>query len=98
MTTLPDDDVRRLCCREFHRSQLVRQRDLLRSVWLWYLLPFVPGLLLIQIGRAAGDPSRPLRVVMSATISVLVFLGIGWLNQRAARKLDREIEGLERAT
>ena len=25
-----------------HRRELVRQRDALRSVWCWYLLPFVP--------------------------------------------------------
>jgi hypothetical protein len=34
---------------------------------------------------------------MSGMIAVLVFLGIGWLNQRAARKLDRDIAALERA-
>ena len=85
-------------CNEFHRGQLVRQRDLLRGVWRWYLLPFVPGFLVLLIGRAAADPSRASRVAISAIISLLVFLGIGWLNQRAARKLDREIDGLERAS
>jgi hypothetical protein len=29
---------------EFHRRELVRQRDLLRSVWRWYLGPLIPGL------------------------------------------------------
>ena len=85
-------------CLDFHRGQLVRHRDLLRSTWMWYLLPFVPGLLVLQIGRAAADPSRTSQVAMSGMISVLVFLGIGWLNQRAARKLDREIAALERAS
>jgi len=79
-------------CVEFHRAQLVRQRDLLRSVWKWYLLPFVPGLLVMLMGRAAEDPGRAVRATL---ISAVVFLGIGWLNERAARRLDREIEALD---
>jgi hypothetical protein len=79
-------------CVEFHRAQLLRQRDLLRSVWRWYLLPFVPGLFLLLMARAAVDPGRATR---AALINVLVFLGIGWLNERAARRIDREIESLD---
>jgi len=79
-------------CVEFHRTQLLRQRDLLRSVWRWYLFPFVPGLLVMLMGRAATDPSRAIRATL---ISAVVFLGIGWLNERAARRLDREIEALD---
>ena len=45
-----------MSCLEFHRSELVRQRDLLRSVWWWYLLPFVPGMLLIPVGSSLDDP------------------------------------------
>jgi hypothetical protein len=30
-------------CLEFHRSELERQRDLLRSVWRWYLGPWFPA-------------------------------------------------------
>ncbi|MCP5111057.1 MAG: hypothetical protein GY953_09500, partial [bacterium] len=32
---------------EFHRQELERQRDLLRSIWRWYLLPLVPGMVVI---------------------------------------------------
>jgi len=85
-------------CRDFHRSQLARQRDLLRSIWTWYLLPFVPGLLFLFIGRAAADPGGASRVALSAIVGVLMFLGIGWLNERAARGLDREIEMLDAAS
>lgn len=97
VTGMPED-VALTTCRDFHRGQLVRHRDLLRSIWTWYLLPFVPGLLFLLIGRAAADPSRAFRVAMSAIVCVLMFLGIGWLNQRAARRLDREIDALERAS
>jgi hypothetical protein len=35
----------------FHRETLIRQRDLLRSVGTWYLAPFVPGFVLVVLGR-----------------------------------------------
>src|ERR1035437_9119581 len=43
---------------EFPRRELVRQRDLLRSVWRWYIGPIVPGLVVFSAGilphRVAG--------------------------------------------
>ena len=92
-TSMMPEELALTNCVEFHRAQLLRQRDLLRSVWRWYLLPFVPGLLLMLMGRAAVDPSRAMRATL---ISAVVFLGIGWLNERAARRLDDEIEGWTR--
>lgn len=80
---------------EFYRAALLRQRDVLRSVWWWYLLPFAPGLMFILIGRAAADPERAPRAAGSALICLLVFLGLGKLNERAARKLQREIDVLD---
>jgi hypothetical protein len=82
-------------CLDFHRSELVRQRDLLRSVWTWYLLPFVPGVVVMAIGRAALQPDRRLAVLASTVLMVVAFTGIGWLNQRGARKLQRTIDSLE---
>ena len=40
-------------CLEYHRTELVKQRDLLRDVWRWYLLPFVP--------YSSGPSSRTVR-------------------------------------
>jgi uncharacterized membrane protein YfcA len=37
-------------CAEFYRAELVRQRDLLESVWRWYILPLVPGVTLFFVG------------------------------------------------
>jgi hypothetical protein len=37
-------------CADFHRGELVRQRDALRGIWRWYLGPLVPGLLVYWIG------------------------------------------------
>ena len=42
-------------CIDFHRKSLERQRDALRTVWIWYLLPFVPGLAIFEIGSAINQ-------------------------------------------
>ena len=38
---------------EFVRAQFVRQRDALQSIFWWYLLPFIPGLVLMVAGSMA---------------------------------------------
>jgi hypothetical protein len=82
-------------CLEFHRSEIVRQRDLLRSVWWWYLLPFVPGMLLIIVGRALEQPDRLAAALGAAMFLAVIFVAIGRLNQRVARKLQRRLEELD---
>ncbi|HWK40921.1 MAG TPA: hypothetical protein VNR60_03240 [Croceibacterium sp.] len=87
---------------EFARGQLVRQRDALRSVFWWYLLPFVPGLLLISVGtesERAGETSAIVMPgigegVMLACMGA-VFAGIWWFNQRIARKLQTRIDEID---
>lgn len=79
---------------EFTRSELVRQRDLLRSVWWWYLLPFVPGMLLILVGYSLEGPERWGLLALGIVVAV-TFVGIGLLNQRVARKLQRRIDDLD---
>jgi hypothetical protein len=84
-------------CRAFYRSELIRQRDALRSVTRWYLAPFIPGIVLFEAGVGLGlVDEMPVEAVavtigISAAIVVAIFAGIRWLNHRAARRLDREI-------
>ena len=82
-----------MSCVEFHRSELARQRDLLRSIWWWYLGPFVPGMLLILVGFWLERPDRGL--VGFGLFVAATFVGIGLLNQRVARKLQRRIDDLD---
>ena len=49
----------------------------------------------VLIGRAAEEPERPARVAVGAVICLLVLLGIGMLNERAARALQRELDALD---
>jgi Flp pilus assembly protein TadB len=74
-----------------HRRELERQRDLLRSVGRWYLLPFMPGFVMIVIGRAA---ERPVAAVAGAVVGAAVLIVVWWLNRAAARGLQRDIEAL----
>jgi hypothetical protein len=101
---LPTDLAIRSCT-EFLSKELQRQRDLLRGVWSWYLLPLVPGLFVFQAGlleQALKQPNASSRVgaivipfAIALVLSAIVFVGIGSLNQSAARKLQREIDALE---
>jgi hypothetical protein len=95
-------------CVEFQRRQLVRQRDALRSVWSWYLLPFIPGMFLflcglfefaMRIAQAAGKPFHVGAAIASFSLIsacvAAVFFAVWKLNQWAANKLQVQIDELD---
>jgi hypothetical protein len=92
--TLPSD-LALMSALEFHRVQLERQRDLLRSVWWWYLLPFAPGMLVLAIGQALAQPERMSRTIASSAVILIVMVGIYALNRRAAARIQRRIDRLK---
>lgn len=80
---------------QFHRGELARQRDSLRAVWLWYVAPVVPGLLLFLGGRQIENGHwQPGVVVVVAG----VMAGVVGINRRAASRLQREIDALDELT
>jgi hypothetical protein len=88
---------------DFHRTELLRQRTALASIWKWYLAPFVPGML-VFIGAVAFTPEldAPLMArltLFAATAAPIaaVFGLVAWLNARAVQALDVEIKALDRA-
>ncbi len=93
-------------CLDFHRQELKRQRDLLRGVWTWYLLPFIPGMAVFLLGlfrwvmKLPHAPAHARVIIVTFGLAVagcvLVFIVIGKLNQWAARKLQREIDALDK--
>ena len=92
---LPSDMGRETCI-DFHRRELERQRDLLRNVWKWYLGPLTPGLALFAIWCIViAPPNRRWFPESYAAFCAAFFWGIGWLNRRAARALDRQIDDLK---
>lgn len=86
----------------FQRAQLVRQRDALRWVPVWYILPVVPGMIVMGVG--VGTHPRPgmslqhslVGMAASWTVVGLVFVIIWLLNALGAAKLDREIDKIDR--
>jgi hypothetical protein len=95
-------------CVEFQRSELERQRDALRAVWSWYLLPFLPGMVIFLIGlfqftrnvtEAAGRPFHTIAAVVGFTLVAacvaIVFVVIWQLNRWAAKRLQMQIDDLD---
>ncbi len=86
----------------FHRGELSRQRDALRTVWRWYLAPFAPGMLVFLAGvsfTAANPAPLPARLgvfVAGITIMAALFAAIAWLNAQAVKRLDAELAALDR--
>ena len=78
----------------FYRLELARQRDALRTVWRWYLLPFIPGVAAL-VAVVAIKRGVNARLIASIIGVVLVSVGIWALNEWAARKLNRKIEELQ---
>ena len=87
-----------------HRRELVRQRDALRSVWRWCLMPFVPGILVFTLGTTieAGASVPVWAVIVTSVVSLgftgAIFFGVWALNAYAARKLDEQIRELDSVT
>lgn len=87
----------------FHRAELTRQREALRTVWSWYLAPFIPGMLVFLAGvsfteaNPAPLPAR-LGVFLSGVgLMAAVFAVVWLLNAVAAKRLEAEITALDRA-
>jgi len=93
--TVPESLALRTCL-EFHRRELQRQRDLLRDVWKWYLLPFVPGLLaFIVLPLLHLPPEKWIRTLPVVLLWAAMFYAIWRLNRRGANKLQRQIDELD---
>jgi hypothetical protein len=86
----------------FTRTELVRQRDLLRNVFWWYILPLIPGVALVLIGNGQ-DPELSRQVPIwqrwvGLGFMITTFTGVWWLNQMAARKLQCRINEIDALT
>lgn len=84
-------------CLEFHRRELIRQRDMLRRVGPLQIGPVLPGIVLFFAGvwmhnvQGRGDA---IVMAISGVLAAGVFGFVYWLNVRAANKLDEEIQAL----
>lgn len=83
-------------CLQFHRGELERQRDLLRGVWKWYLLPLMPGLILVYLAAVLAHPEHAWRGVWLFAGTLVFFALIGEANRYVAKRLQARIDALER--
>jgi hypothetical protein len=86
-------DVAQTVSMAAYRRELERQRDLLRTVTWWYLLPLLPGMATMTIGHALGGAH------LASAMSVLgLFLVVALLtrqlNHQVASKLQHKIDAL----
>lgn len=79
----------------FHRAELVRQRDALRSIWSWYLGPMIPSLVVVALGRILETPASWPVEVLSLALCGLLSVGVAHLNTVGARRLQADIDALD---
>ena len=79
----------------FYRWELARQRELLATVWRWYLSPLLPGMLLTLVGRAVETPTLWAHLGRGVVGLLALMAFVHWLNRRAASRLQRTIERLD---
>jgi hypothetical protein len=79
----------------WHRRELQRQLEFLRSVPLWYVGPIIPGFVVLLGGAFIAKPEGwPVFLVVLA-ITLATLGSIMWLNRRGARKLEGQIRDLD---
>ena len=79
----------------FHLEQLHRQSAALKSSPLWYVAPFLPGIVLIFGGYAAGAGAAIVWPLLGGAVALAVLAVVVWLNLNAAEEFDAEIRWLE---
>ena len=88
-----------LTCIEFFRTEMERQRDVLKNVWPWYLAPLVPGFVVYTVAFVIAVP-RPMGWAGIALLDALIatlFVAIWKWNLRSAQCLQRKIDDLNAA-
>ena len=84
-------------CLAFHRRELARQRDMLRRVGPWHIGPIMPGFVLFFVGvwvTNVNDMKGAIGMSISGVLAIAVFGFVYWLNERAANKLQQQIDAL----
>ncbi|MBA4011260.1 MAG: hypothetical protein C0481_05280 [Phenylobacterium sp.] len=80
----------------FHRAELVRQRDALRSAFWWYIAPFAPGMMVFVAGMAQARAGASLGHLAPLAALICAYLAAWFLmNRRAAKRLQAEIDDID---
>jgi hypothetical protein len=86
-------------CLGFHRGELVRQRDLLRTSWSWYLGPLLLGIVVIALGAGIANPRHAhyawAFIGGYLAVTILGFLGLRRYHVNCVRRLQKQIDELD---
>lgn len=78
-------------------ANLIRRRDLLGSIWKWYILPLVPGFVLLRIAMHGLVPADQQMFHYSYDVIALIFaVALDVWNRKRAKELDAEIVAIRR--
>ena len=75
------------------RIQLERERERLRSMQRWQLVPYLPGVVLVIVG-AARHGAQASWFVLNVGGLVLLYAWLRWLKGRAIRRLEDQLDAL----
>ena len=86
-------------CLQFFRAELERQRDVVKNIWLWYLAPLVPGVVVLTVAYALATPfpTSLAGAALLGAVFAVIFLLVWKMNMRAASCLQRTIDELNAA-
>lgn len=96
----PPEHGGQLTLLEYRRRDLMRQRDALDSIFVWYLLPLIPGLAVLMAAPLFSLPFSEWQMPSASALPglvfpPLVFVAIYALNKWAARQLQKDIDEIE---
>jgi hypothetical protein len=87
---------------DFHRSELVRHRDAVGGSWLWEIVPTLPGLALLVLGRwfqvhARGVPLQLDNMItaLGAIIVALILVIVVLVRRIRVYRLQKQIDELD---
>ena len=79
---------------DYFRAELVRQRDAVQAIWLWGIIPPMPGIAVLVWGMAEKDPSSfpwlPMLAMFLVPSGVVL-----WMNLKMARKMQDKIDEID---
>jgi hypothetical protein len=76
---------------EHYRRELARQHGWLKTMWLWYFLPAMPGLTFVIIGSSIVAAERGRPMWPAAVVAAIVF-GVGIIGHIGTRKMARQLQ------
>jgi hypothetical protein len=82
----------------YYRADLACQRDALRSIFGWYIAPFLPGFVLIY-GSVFLDPKADTFWAAAPALVTVAFLAwVLHINRKAADCIDEELRALDESS